>query len=53
MKGVKDFKSFEIEIDQGISIISKFKENFFIAKLMDEQNKMLDFQKSVEKEEVK
>ena len=38
MKGVRDYDTFQEEIERGISIVKKFQENFFIAKLMDEQH---------------
>jgi hypothetical protein len=33
--GLKDYENFQTEIEQGKNIIEKFKENFFIAKLME------------------
>ena len=43
MSGMKDYENFTIIIEQGKNIINKFMENFFIAKLMDESNKMETF----------
>ena len=51
MKGLKDHAGFQEEIERGISITTKFQENFFIAQLMDQQaNKFKDLE--VEKEKV-
>ena len=36
--GIKDYENFQTEIEQGKNIIVKFKENFFISKIMEEQN---------------
>ena len=39
MKGIKDHEIFQEEIKRGISIVTKFRENFFISKIMEEQSK--------------
>lgn len=36
MKGLKDHANFEEELESGIRIVQKFKENFFIAQIMQE-----------------
>jgi hypothetical protein len=36
MKGLKDHANFAEELESGIRIVQKFKENFFIAQIMQE-----------------
>jgi hypothetical protein len=52
MKGIKEHENFQEEIERGISIVTKFQENFFIAQLMDEQaNKFKDLEVEKQKQE--
>ena len=54
--GIKDYENFQTEIEQGKNIIVKFKDNFFIAKLMEEQsesNKVTNFFGTQPEEEAK
>lgn len=36
LKGIRDYESLQEEMERGQSIVEKFRDNFFIAKLMDE-----------------
>ena len=48
MKGVRDHESFQEEMERGQSIVDKFRENFFIAQLMDASQKFKDLEKTQE-----
>jgi len=43
VEGIRQYDDFMEKIDMGKSIIKRFKDNFFIAKLMDESNKVEKF----------
>ena len=48
MKGIRDYESFQEEMERGQSIVDKFRENFFIAQLMDASQKFKDLEKTQE-----
>ena len=53
MDGMKEYETFTQTIESGKNIISKFMENFFIAKLMEDQSRMKDFDPNYKAEETK
>ena len=43
--GMKDYETFQRDIESGKNIVHKFQENFFISKIMeDSMNPMKDFE---------